>query len=156
MLRRSRSENRFQSLILTVGMIGGCTIFANTHASEEGCELGIATQLELNQCAADDLDAADAELNRVYDEIRRRYQDDDVFLGKLKEAQRAWIAFRDAELGAIFPHSEQPRYYGSMLPYCLQSWLSLMTRQRILELRRWLAEPGEEGDICTGSFPSGG
>ena len=132
----------------------GLLALASADALGGSCEIGIADQGALNQCAADELAAADGELNEVYRQIRARYADDPLFLDRLKKAQRAWIAFRDAEIGAIFPHDAEPRYYGSMFPYCRQSWLSLMTRQRAEELRRWLLPMAEEGDICTGSFPT--
>ena len=45
----------------------------------------------------DDLRAADAALNVSYQKALKALPDDDT-KGKLREAQRAWIAFRDAEI----------------------------------------------------------
>ena len=45
----------------------------------------------------DDLRAADAELNAVYQKALKTMSDDDA-KDKLREAQRAWIAYRDAEI----------------------------------------------------------
>jgi uncharacterized protein YecT (DUF1311 family) len=107
------------------------------------------TQLDLNRSACAELDAADAELNRVYREIRERYRGETLFLDKLKTAQRAWIAFRDAELAAIYPAEAKQIEYGSIYPMCECTASAGLTRQRTAQLRGWLDV--EEGDACGGS-----
>jgi len=150
------TEMRTASIVVLAALVPAAVQTDDeTPISTGSCEIGAASQLELNTCATADLTAADEELNRVYREVLTRYTDDPLFRERLKTAQRAWLAFRDAELGAIFPHDREPGYYSSMFPYCRQSWLSLMTRQRTEELRRWLASADEGADICTGSFPAG-
>lgn len=112
------------------------------------------TQLDLNQDADSAFKAADAELNRVYQEIRRRYRDQPRFLDKLKLAQRAWLKFRDAELDALYPPTaDGDPYiaYGSMYPMCYASAMERLTKERTAQLRRWL-DGVEEGDTCTGSI----
>ncbi|HET6419598.1 MAG TPA: lysozyme inhibitor LprI family protein [Geobacteraceae bacterium] len=76
-------------------------------AKKKTCYDTAQTQYELNVCAASELKKADYELNRVYKEILKRYAGDRVFISRLKEAQRAWVSFRDAELEAIFPAAEK-------------------------------------------------
>ncbi len=108
----------------------------------------------MNQQAGDRLAAADDELNRVYREIRRRYSDRPIFLEKLKLAQRAWIAFRDAELDALYPPTEygdQRASYGSMFPMCYGNAKERLTRERTQQLRRWL-DGIKEGNVCGGSI----
>lgn len=71
-------------------------------AQEVDCANAMAQQ-ELNQCAYDDWQAADADLNTAYQRAMRLLQDWDADLPNdekggaqaLKEAQRAWITFRD-------------------------------------------------------------
>lgn len=61
------------------------------------------TQMDMNQCAYDDWEAADADLNDAYQRAMDLLQQWDADLPKdeqggalaLKEAQRAWITFRD-------------------------------------------------------------
>ncbi|RYZ47353.1 MAG: DUF1311 domain-containing protein [Proteobacteria bacterium] len=48
----------------------------------------------------------DKELNDTYKEIQTKYKADSIFLKKLKKAQTAWIAFRDAHLEAVYPALE--------------------------------------------------
>lgn len=45
----------------------------------------------------DDLRAADAELNAAYQTTLKALPDDDA-KARLRDAQRAWVAFRDAEI----------------------------------------------------------
>jgi uncharacterized protein YecT (DUF1311 family) len=110
------------------------------------------TQAEMNECTRDIFLAADAELNRVYQRILREYEDDAVFIEKLRKAQRAWLAFRDAELEALYPHLEEDAlaHYGSVWPVCINLVLEEMTMNRVADLRRWL-EGVKEGEVCAGS-----
>lgn len=102
------------------------------------------TQLEMNACAAEKYKQADAELNRVYKAVLEKYKDDKVVIDKLRAAQRAWIAYRDAEVEAKFP----PRAgEGSAVQMCIPLFQAQLTEERIKALREWL-DGGEEGDIC--------
>jgi uncharacterized protein YecT (DUF1311 family) len=96
------------------------------------------------------LEQADAELNRVYGQIRAAYRDDPLFLEKLKAAQLAWIALRDADFELQYPHSAEPGYYGSVFPACASCYKTKLTLQRVEFLTQWLAGV-EEGEVCRGS-----
>lgn len=109
------------------------------------------SQLEMNQCAGQDYELADAELNRVYKKIKDLYQDDPVFLERLKQAQRAWIKLRDADFALKYPYADQPRYYGSLLPLCSADFKAEITWQRVAFLQQWL-DGVEAGDACSGSI----
>ena len=54
------------------------------------------SQAEMNHQAAKDFHKADAELNSAYAALMAKLPDAES-KRKLKESQRAWIAFRDAE-----------------------------------------------------------
>ncbi|MGA8614315.1 MAG: lysozyme inhibitor LprI family protein [Xanthobacteraceae bacterium] len=54
------------------------------------------TQMDLNKCAAENLQSADKALNGAYQALMAK-QDDAASKRRLKDAQRAWIAFRDRE-----------------------------------------------------------
>jgi uncharacterized protein YecT (DUF1311 family) len=125
---------------------------AQTPEGAGDCYARAGTQLELNQCAALEFEAADQELNTVYQSVIQKHEANEAFLEKLRVAQRAWIAFRDAELEAMFPHKDEPRYYGSVFPLCWHNYLAKVTEERTRKLRRWI-EGVEEGDVCAGSLP---
>ncbi len=100
------------------------------------------------------LETADAELNRVYQEIRRKYSDDGPFLEALKQAQRAWIVFRDAHLKARFPAPDPQSAYGTAYHACSCAELADLTEERVDHLTQWLtrAESGSGAGVCAGSY----
>jgi uncharacterized protein YecT (DUF1311 family) len=133
-----------------VGVAFATCVSASQKQKPKSCWDTANTQFELNQCAGSDLDATDKELNKVYQQILKKYADDPVFIAKFKAAQRAWLQFRDAELAAVYPHESEPAYYGSVLPMCHAGEKARITFLRVKELKRW-AEGIDEGEVCAGS-----
>ncbi|TDE00065.1 lysozyme inhibitor LprI family protein [Flavobacterium sandaracinum] len=109
------------------------------------------TQSEMNQKAYKDYEKADKELNTVYQQILKDYKRDSKFILKLKEVQKAWIKFRDAEMNALFPEENKQLEYGSMFPLCWSIELTKLTKERTKKLKVWL-NGIEEGDGCAGSI----
>jgi len=107
------------------------------------------TQGDLNAMTEADWRAADKQLNTIYQQIIAENADDEVFLDSLKEAQRCWVAFRDAQLKMKYPDRE-PGYYGSVLPSCEMMYLTELTQDRIKALQVWI-DGVEEGNICAGT-----
>ncbi|MCD9028174.1 DUF1311 domain-containing protein [Luteimonas sp. BDR2-5] len=106
------------------------------------------SQLELNQCAAEELAEADAELNTVYRQVVASRNGDPVALDRLRAAQRLWIQLRDADLAAQFPLAEgqDPRLaYGSIYPLEFAAEKAELTRQRSAYLRRQFLGQGDTG-----------
>ena len=91
---------------LTVLAFAAAAALPGAAAAQE-CDRADESQTGMNICAAADYRAADAELNQTYDKIVKRLGADDATKKRLKEAQRAWIAFRDAECD--LRHQRQPR-----------------------------------------------
>jgi len=112
-------------------------------------EASAQTQGEMNQDAASEFKAADNELNAIYQQILEDYADDEAFIANLKEAQRCWIAFRDAQMKMKYPDREAG-YYGSIQPMCEAMYLAELTQDRIKALKVWI-EGVEEGDMCAGT-----
>lgn len=108
------------------------------------------SQFEMNQKANDDFVKADKELNVVYNKILKEYKNDRKFLAKLRTAQKAWIAFRDAEMNALFPEENRQLQYGSVFPMCWSLALTRITQERTQKLKIWTTGSGE-GDVCSGS-----
>ena len=99
------------------------------------------SQSEMNMCAADDFAAADKALNAVYRDVLACSASNPVFIGKLKEAQRQWIRFRDAELAARFPLAPGEDawvVYGSMHPLLLLGEKTRLTKERTVQLRSYI------------------
>lgn len=75
-------------------LIGTPALLSAQDDDPEFCPEG-RTQLDMNNCAAAELEAADSVLNRTYQRLLRVIEPGRV--DALREAQRAWIRFRDAE-----------------------------------------------------------
>jgi len=88
------------------------------------------SQAEMNHQAAKDFHKADAELNSAYAALMAKLPDAES-KRKLKESQRAWIAFRDAE--AAFA-ADQFRG-GSAAPVLRWTSMTETTEQRIKQLK---------------------
>jgi len=110
--------------------------------SQDDVDCSKATnQHEMNACASKDFDTADKDLNQTYQAILAKYKDNDTFLANLRKAQKAWIAFRDAELDARFPLAagQSPNVeYGSMYSMCYFGAKAELTRQRTAQLKDML------------------
>jgi uncharacterized protein YecT (DUF1311 family) len=87
------------------------------------------TTLDMAKCFSNAKDAADSELNSVYQRIREKLETDDM--KRLTAAQRFWIQYRDANCSA-----ERSLYGGGTAagPVYL-ACLEAMTRARTTELR---------------------
>jgi uncharacterized protein YecT (DUF1311 family) len=107
-------------------------------AQEADC-VNQPTQLDMNICSYQDWQAADADLNRVYAEALAAVQASDREYpiegaseeDRLRKAQRAWVAFRDA-------NCDQAGYVmrgGSAEPLMVNGCLNKMTQDRISELK---------------------
>jgi len=117
--------------------------------AEEACLDG-PTQSDMNECTATRAQSADAELNEVYRQVLDQYASDQNIVDALREAQRAWLVFRDAQMKAIFPGPNRIEAYGSVFPMCHAMLLEEVTRERTKQLRVWL-DGVEEGEVCAGS-----
>lgn len=128
---------------LLLGLV--CAAFALS------AEARAQTQAELNREACAQYKVADDELNKTYAQILNEYKADAAFVASLRAAQRAWVAYRDAQLEALYPGPNKSLTYGSAHPMCRCYALAEMTRERTAGLRRWV-EGVEEGDVCAGSI----
>lgn len=114
------------------------------------CNSPAQTQAETNETACAKYKNADAEMNAVYRQVLNKYKSETLFVAKLKAAQRAWIAFRDAHLESLYPEPNKLQAYGSVNPVCRCGVLTELTAERTKQLKQWL-NGAEEGDVCTGS-----
>lgn len=108
----------------------------------DACMDTAQVQPEVNACGHDERVRADAEMNRVYQQVLRRQPH---HRKALVAAQRAWLAYRDAEMDARFPDAVAAPN-GSSTPLCMALAMAELTRARTAVLRQWLDDG--EGDVC--------
>lgn len=112
------------------------------------------TQLEMNQDSQHSFEQADRILNETYLSVRKSYAHDALFLAKLQKAQRAWLAYRDAQIEAHYPLAKGEsslHKYGSIHPMCYSGLKTQLTQERTAYLKQWL-DGAQEGDVCSGSI----
>lgn len=93
------------------------------------------TQADMTRCAGEDYARADRELNAVYAQVRAALPEAER--ERLKLAQRAWIASRDADC-ELEPYGVRG---GSMEPMLMAACKADRTTQRT----KWLKSLVEEG-----------
>jgi uncharacterized protein YecT (DUF1311 family) len=98
-----------------------------------------ATQTDLNQCAAKELQKAESRLTALLKELG---------INRNSPEQKAWEAYRDAQLKAIYPATDNDiAEYGSVYPMCLATLKKRLIEGRIRDLKGLTTI---EGDVCHG------
>jgi uncharacterized protein YecT (DUF1311 family) len=98
------------------------------------------TQSEMNAEAAKDYAKADKELNKVYQQVLKKYAKDDLFVKYMRQAQQAWVNFRDAEFRRQFPKFMNGQTeYGTMFSLDRSTFMEDMTVERTKTLKKILA-----------------
>ncbi|MCK9802210.1 lysozyme inhibitor LprI family protein [Pseudomonas sp. MAFF 302030] len=109
-------------------------------AQADNCDNAV-TQGDMNQCAAQQYKAADKELNARYQQINQRLKEQPEIKKQLVGAQRAWVAFRDAECGFSASGVEG----GSVYPLVYSNCTTALTKVRVEQLKTYLK--CQEGDL---------
>jgi|GEM_PF-489071 len=117
------------------------------HAAAIDCAAA-KTQADLATCTAKDTASADTALNAVYKALAARLAPAD--LKRLRDAQRAWISFRDKECA----FRTQPYSDGSVYSSLVETCRAELTKARLAQLQHQLQCP--EGDLsCVPQTGSG-
>lgn len=126
------------AVVAGLGALAMMALLAGFPARAADCASAM-TQREMTECSGAELRAADAELNAVYREAVLSMKQTDAHLGgrlrgaeqALREAQRAWIVFRDK---ACESYGFLARG-GSMEPMLVLNCLTDLTERRTFELK---------------------
>ena len=105
-------------------------------------------QMEMNKCAYEDFEKADKALNQTYKALIKKSGDDKTYIKKLRESQRAWIKFRDAELDAMFScEDENIRIcWGSMIGMLYPAAKQELTEERTKRLQHYI-DKGQNNSV---------
>lgn len=125
-----------------------CASRAQVSDALQACNGKAVSQVEINKCADDEFKRADEEMNRAYENLLAKAARNPVAVRKIKAAQKAWLAFREAHLDAMFPAEDKAAAYGVVQPMCASMLRAELARDRTKVLET-MANP-EEGDVCGG------
>lgn len=129
---------------LLIALSAALFLAAPTAAQDIDCGTAVST-VALKFCAGEDLDRADAELNATWKKVmaHARAADADWLpeglpsrVDLLRDAQRKWIAYRDAACEA----DATKAYGGTAQTLILVICLTNKTQQRTIDLRSYMAE----------------
>ena len=123
------------------GLLGSLALVASVAHAQANCA-DATDQATMTACADRAYKKSDGELNRTYQAVTARLRDAQPLADKLVSAQRAWIAYRDAECRFSSANVEG----GSAYPMVVSTCLDDLTKARTETLKGYLA--CEEGDLA--------
>ncbi|RWM74794.1 MULTISPECIES: lysozyme inhibitor LprI family protein [Mesorhizobium] len=109
-------------------------LFANAARAADDCANAM-DQTTMNECAGKSLAKADKKLNDAYKQIEGRLKDNAASKKLLVDAQRAWVAFRDAECKF---QGGPPDMAGSMYPMVVAGCQEAVTDNRLRDFQGYL------------------
>jgi len=98
-------------------------------------EYSLAQDLAILKCLAQAYEMWDKELNKVYRELMQQLNDEEKKL--LRDSQRKWLAYRDAESKFIDAWQNLPGFDASFLRYTRKIEI---IRSRVLQLELYLSK----------------
>lgn len=128
-------------IVIAFGLVvsyaaGGKTEIENSiETKEEACYGGDYSTLKMSECMSGSFEEWDKELNKNYQLIMSQL--DDKGKKKLKDSQRKWIAYRDAELDFVSYYHDDFKQEGTMRPISYISAKIDITKKRALELLKY-------------------
>ena len=134
---------RVMMVLVGVALLAACT--QNRAVPVEDSQLGIG------KSAITDLATEEAEMARLLDRLTSQAAGKPDAIATLDRVQAAWLAYRDAQVQAMWPFPARASY-GSAYPMCVDDVKAQLTKIRVSELRAML-EP-VEGDVCGSQWPN--
>jgi len=104
------------------------------------CNQKARTQAEMNACANQEAARADAERNRLYDRLLSAATTQPEAATKIKAAEKAWLAYRDAYIEEMYPAADKQAAYGSIYPMEAEMLRAKLTGQHVAALKEVLQQ----------------
>jgi uncharacterized protein YecT (DUF1311 family) len=123
------------ALLLSVFCCSLC--FAQESKEYSACTQKAITQRELTACASEEATRADGERQAVYQELLAKAVDANA-ADKVRAMEKAWSAYVDAFIDAVYPAENKQGEYGSMFPMEVRLVRATLIRQHIEQLKALL------------------
>ena len=130
---------RFVAVVLFAA-VSSLPCFAQDSAQYRACSEKAMTQHEMHVCANEEAIRVDAELNDVYRKLVSKAASEPGAVAKVKTAEKAWIAYKDAYVDAMYPANDKQAAYGSIFPMEVDLLIAKLTRQQIGALQELLQQ----------------
>jgi uncharacterized protein YecT (DUF1311 family) len=116
------------------------TLLAQDSGKLDRCMEKAKTQLAMNSCANEEALRVEAELKDLQQKLTLAARKEPGAIDKIGAAARAWIAYRDAYLEAMYPAKDKQAAYGSIFPMEIGLLRGKLARQQIQALRELLKQ----------------
>ncbi len=114
--------------------------FPQNSAQYQACNEKAKAQPDLNECARQEADRVDAKLNKLYAQLLAKAAKDPNDVAKIKAAERAWVAYRDAYIEATYPAKDKQLEYGSEYLTDVAMLQARLTQQHMADLEDLLKQ----------------
>jgi len=114
--------------------------FAQVSQQYSSCISKANTQTAMQLCANQEALRVDSELNDVYRKLLTAAASQSAAVEKIRAAERAWIAYRDAYIEAMYPAKDKQASYGSIFPMEADLLRAKLTHQQIGALQDLLKQ----------------
>lgn len=114
--------------------------FAQNSAPYRACTEKAKTQAEMNTCASQEAGRIDVQLNDEYHKLLSKVASQPEAVAKIKAAERAWIAYRDAYIEAMYPAKNKQAEYGTIYPMEADLLRAKLTQQHLTALKELLQQ----------------
>jgi uncharacterized protein YecT (DUF1311 family) len=118
------------AIVIMFVMIG-CRCYGQNSAEYQSCVDKSHAQSELNKCASGEAARADSELNAAYNGFLAKIAGDSLAIAKLREAERAWLRYRDAYIEAVYPAQDKQLAYGTEYPMDVNLLRAKLTHEHL-------------------------
>lgn len=98
-------------------------------AESPDCEQQAGTTLDMNLCIAEQVTAADRQLERYLKAARERYSDDQAVVDQLLQSQDAWLDYRNTYCDAVYQMWSGGSIRGVMAGSCVLQLIQQRTHQ---------------------------
>jgi uncharacterized protein YecT (DUF1311 family) len=121
--------------LIAILAIVSSPLFAQESSQYRVCQENAKTQIEMNACARQEAARANALFAEAYRSLLSKVTNRPKAKARIESAERAWIAYRDAYMDAMYPATDKQTEYGSIYPMEINSLLAKLTQRQVTALR---------------------
>lgn len=108
---------------------------AQGSAQFKACMRTAKTQLAMNMCAGNEAALRAMQMNSIYNKLVSLAAKEPGAAAKVAASQKAWAAYTDAYVEALYPASDKQGMYGSIYPMEVALARSDLIQQHIADLK---------------------
>ena len=131
---------KYLAIIFAGALAAAGAASAQTSKEYSACSAKANTQIAMNACASAEATREDKELNSVYAEVLVKAAAKPEHAEKVKAAERAWVAYRDAYIDAMYPARDKQTEYGSIYPLDVDLLRARLPQRQTVALRELLKQ----------------